>query len=64
MTNDKIYRFDGDTLPKYAQSAIDQLKRGDYICFKMTADDFIKEYASQEDYEYWMQEKAEHLEDL
>ena len=47
-----------------ADNAINALKRGDKKWLKIYEDEYIKEYASQEDYEYWMQEQAKYRDSL
>lgn len=47
-----------------ADNAINALKQGDKKWLDVHEDEYIKEYASQEDYEYWMQEQAKYRDAL
>lgn len=46
------------TLDKRVVAAtIDELRTGKTIALKMYTDDYIREYASEEDYAFWVSEK-------
>lgn len=54
-------RLDGDKSRETVTRIIEHIRSGETKWFPVFADEYIKEYASQEDYEYWMEEKAKYL---
>lgn len=61
MSSKITYQLDGDWNYRAAAHAVESLRGGDSIVLKMYSDDYMKEYLSKDDYEYWLSEKRAQL---
>ncbi len=49
--------LDGDKSAEHAKHFVENVRQGQTNWLRMVSDDYIKRYASQQDYEFWMSEK-------